>query len=716
VRSDGDGVTARELAELIYKGKHDKVLETHGNALQEMISQFMSSSSDRSKFLGLLQGIIQRLAVIERNGYRSPQEADYIVEEQNELELRSITASQSDDLNSKKKTKKKKKKAVLPQGEDNNDASEFAEVSPDRELKDDACEDPLVEALRNMGFTLNQIHAAAKACGGLERATADDLVAWIFGQQSADPTPPIPSKDSSQKETDLKPRHEQLKVEAKAKAEAILKEEAARRQEEARIAAQRLAAKREETRRRNREWNNREQARQLEEAQAKLSTQAMMRAKVEAQAALNATPASLLLPQSDELAEKPAIVLPPPPPPLVPKPAPVGPPAVTNYVQPTRILKNPALMRPSIARPVSVPTSPVPATTEKRNTEPISASFVGGESMSLYGDYPEDATVSSYGSGVRSLGSMPKQFQMLNQQPVITQPMPQPFLPPGLRYSSSEVNMNTSAPSYLSDSSQLGDLRATAKSFTPTSFRQNAAHGTNLHNMSGPTPIYPSAPSQVPLVRGAEISPAFDSSLSPMRMQSESTVAPLRDPVSSLFTGPMIRPPGNPLLLTTPLQRGMANSFDRGTASTTSTIDSHAPLSSTSSVTRVSSYGEPPLPTPHAFGINPKLSSAPGGGPSIMDSLELAPSATRFGSGFGAPDIGGATIWGSGDNGGGNSAAPVGRSVAGLPPLFLPGGSNTHGVIGGSDNRPSNLRESNMAGVWEPSLGSSANTGGSSIW
>lgn len=762
--SDGEGVTARELAELIFKGKHDKVLETHGNALQEVITQYMSSTTERNQFLGLLQGIIQRLINVEQNGYRGPRDADYIVSEQSNRELPSITESQSDDLNSKKKTKKKKKKGTQQQqqhqGESNNSTGESAEPALEKkDVKEEpAPEDPLVEALQNMGFTLDQILTAAKACGGLERATADDIVAWIFGQQSGEVTAAIPPSETRppplQPEKEVKPRSEppQPKLDAKAKAEAKLREEAAKRQEEARIAAQRLAAKREEARRRNREWNNKEQARQQEEAQAKLSAQALLRAKAEAQAALNVTPASLLLPQSIESAEKPPIAIIPPPPvppvPAAPKPPPaVGPPAIANFVQPTRILKNPASVRPPNTRAVSLPTSPVPPTmiAEKRHHDPMAMPIMGVESMSLYGDYPEDATVSSYGSGVRSVASMPKQFQMFNQQPLVAPPpMSQPFLPPGLRPAtavklSAEADM--SAASYLTDPS-LGDLRATAKSFTPSTFRSNAAAAaaapvTNLHLGGGPAPQYPSAnalgmpPLPLNSMSHAPSSdlPAFDNFLPPMRSQpAEQTGAPLRDPVSSLLTGPMLRPPGNPSMMTTPLQRGMANSFERGNNVTPSTVHS----GSSSSMSRISSYDEPALPAPRAFGIaNHKL---PTGGPSILDSLQLGPSSSSsFGSGFATRDVGGATIWGlGGDAGGPGSVAPVaGRSLVGaLPPLFLAGGgggssnsSTQHGVIGGigGDNRPGNTTSTATSregsGVWESSLGGSASTGGgSSIW
>jgi hypothetical protein len=58
--------------------------------------------------------------------------------------------------------------------------------------------------------------------------------------------------------------------------------EAVHRAEEERIAAEKLATKREEQRRRNREWNNREQVRHQQEANAKVTKAAELRERVEA--------------------------------------------------------------------------------------------------------------------------------------------------------------------------------------------------------------------------------------------------------------------------------------------------------------------------------------------------------------------------------------------------------------------------------------------------
>eukprot|EP00957_Ditylum_brightwellii_P130227 9934221-Ditylum_brightwellii.AAC.1 len=57
--------------------------------------------------------------------------------------------------------------------------------------------------------------------------------------------------------------------------------EAARRKQEAHAAALRLAEKREEQRRIRREWNNREQVRQREEAQARLAEEMEQRRRLE---------------------------------------------------------------------------------------------------------------------------------------------------------------------------------------------------------------------------------------------------------------------------------------------------------------------------------------------------------------------------------------------------------------------------------------------------
>ncbi|GAX23344.1 hypothetical protein FisN_27Lh122 [Fistulifera solaris] len=46
-------------------------------------------------------------------------------------------------------------------------------------------EDPVVTALLGMGFQQEDVKAAINACGGHSRATVDNAVAWIFGQQES---------------------------------------------------------------------------------------------------------------------------------------------------------------------------------------------------------------------------------------------------------------------------------------------------------------------------------------------------------------------------------------------------------------------------------------------------------------------------------------------------------------------------------------------------
>lgn len=269
--NNGKGITARELAESVIAGNHDKIFETHGIALQEVAGHFLSHTEEKRKFLKLLDRNVERLKDIERNGY-TPRKNEMPKEEE-EADMKRINSTVSDSSIRKKKKKKKKQQQQQQQQATEAITPKVANPTADVVSISENDKDPLVSLLLGMGFTEKQIKAAAKACGGTNRATADDLIAWIFAEESGEHE----SDDRSQqnqsvvdtmptvKEEKLHPNVEDERVK-----EAKRLEEAVKREEEARIVAQRLAAKREETRRRNREWNNRTQVRQREEEQAKL--------------------------------------------------------------------------------------------------------------------------------------------------------------------------------------------------------------------------------------------------------------------------------------------------------------------------------------------------------------------------------------------------------------------------------------------------------------
>jgi hypothetical protein len=126
-----------------------------------------------------------------------------------------------------------------------------------------------------MGFTAEQITSAAKALGGFDRATADDMVMWILsgGQVNNDEQEEQQQDvsnefDDSQHSEPMTLSDVSKKVDTKAKLDS---EELARKRQEKIAAAERAAAKREEQRRIRREWNEREQARQEIEKNAKIA-------------------------------------------------------------------------------------------------------------------------------------------------------------------------------------------------------------------------------------------------------------------------------------------------------------------------------------------------------------------------------------------------------------------------------------------------------------
>ena len=335
-----------ELAENIYSGKWNSQLVCYGKALEE------AAGGDVKSFGKL----ISRLVDIEQNGYSPPNPIPPAIEDDHDSYLndkesttnsRCDTRSSSDEIDtnvkrnnqqynqhnvrsmesqassegSKKKRRNRKKKSQQQsqqqQAQQQTPASQPEVVSAKDEkasqkenVLNQEEEDPLVSALLAMGFTLEQVESAVKACGGTERATADDLVAWIFENESstndhseqakakpdvnfkppeADVTITLPKAKPATANTGPKEHHIQRnvanikaqqmqRISAQAKREAI---EVAEREKEAQAAAQRLAAKREEQRRINREWNNREQVRQREEAQIKVLEEIERRKKAE---------------------------------------------------------------------------------------------------------------------------------------------------------------------------------------------------------------------------------------------------------------------------------------------------------------------------------------------------------------------------------------------------------------------------------------------------
>lgn len=296
--SNGKGVTARELIEIIRGEKYITSLECNGDGLHDVIeSRYNGGAEDRRKHKAALDHLVGRLSNVEKHGYTPVDQSDYnsytitnedittrnytnpIMEPIKAAISPSTIPSTYHDSSGKNKKKKKKKKKGPPV-ETKVEPKVIIPVTKQLEEVD-----PLVMALLAMGFTDEQIHAALDACGGTNRATADDLVSWILENGSGESSSDIqttaddnPRDDTAS--TRLKPTatpiplstrlnpsdHQQRRV-SQAQKEAV---EIAKREVDAKAAAERLAAKREEQRRIRLEWNNREQQRQKEEANTRL--------------------------------------------------------------------------------------------------------------------------------------------------------------------------------------------------------------------------------------------------------------------------------------------------------------------------------------------------------------------------------------------------------------------------------------------------------------
>jgi hypothetical protein len=273
--SDGSGVTPRELIEYIQAGTDEQVLESHGVALQEMQNAFLGNHDDRRIFMQTLNKATKRLKDVEVNGYIPPGLLELSNSFASEEAAETENDGQAEVAGAKKRKKKKKKKK--PAGKESEASGDLTTVStptasvPLSAAKEEPAEDfedPLVTALLGMGFPKEQILAAVKACGGTSRATADDLVTWILGQD-ADGSAVEECTDSAQSEDHRK----SIEVNEKTVVKTVIADEgrlASAENRQKQEAAKRLAEKREEQRRKNREWNNREQARQKEQAKAKI--------------------------------------------------------------------------------------------------------------------------------------------------------------------------------------------------------------------------------------------------------------------------------------------------------------------------------------------------------------------------------------------------------------------------------------------------------------
>jgi hypothetical protein len=516
IDSDGEGITPRELALRVQSGTHQQVLESHGTALQEMAhtlshnntsgaSNTVSSLKQRNaNVTRQLERVMARLAFVQANGYSSPSSDNDAA-----TTIQHAAAQGEEDMeqpipkpkvdNKRQKKKKKKQEAAAKEAEEaanKSSAISVASVPSIPDIKQEQ-EDPMMTALLGMGFLQEQIYAAAKACGGFHRATADDLVVWILGRGAEDdpmPTEEVDDQKPSAVEDDSafvvnESTVLKTKVIVQEEQEATLTEEEAKKQQEV---EERLKAKREEKRRRNREWNNREQERQLTEAQVKMA-QALTR-PLGAEFPPGATSDTNLLspaypsletglPSTLQSGAMPGISTANAAAPVAPlKAPPIATAAAT--ITPTAILKphREPQLHVGIANKADFPPMH-----QSSNFPPIQqqSSLLNTSSIPLAYAFP--SVVADDDKTVSSLGSNPSRSQSIasnNVSSFASNPIfpaaAATILPPGFRPPSSGPGMKPPpfphaafplGPEVVaSDTNSLGEIRATAKAFVPLNF------------------------------------------------------------------------------------------------------------------------------------------------------------------------------------------------------------------------------------------------------
>ena len=438
------GLTPSDLVQAIVAGKVSDIVSL-GSAMEDLDVVALSKSQDRHRYLDLLKERAKRLCDILSKGYSPSSSGSYTQQDQSEGK-EEMLPSRGDAA--KKKRKKKKKVQLL---QEDVTAKAIKPIVPP--LVDQ--EDPMITALLGMGFTKEQITEAVAALGGINNVTADDVVVWIFGTGESE-TDPSNTTISHQKAVES---YEEVKTEDKqhhADAQSIKDQvNSAIRADDELIAAQRLAAKREDQRRRNREWNNKEQKRQREEAQAKLTHTFELKVKVEPAHQVYQQQHFRYIPES------------PVPTPLgIPSPPTAAPPSINQLGTSSGVHNGlvggiPGIMpgmNTVILGKINAYVQP-----QVHNEEMVSSDF---PSLSRDGYYDEDAaTVSSLGS--RRTGST--QGDTFSIQPSFESYLEkQSFapVPPGF---DQPAQCNEGIPALATyDPNHTGEIRATARAFIPT--------------------------------------------------------------------------------------------------------------------------------------------------------------------------------------------------------------------------------------------------------
>lgn len=254
-----------------------------------------ASATDKAAYEKRLRALMTRLLYVQEHGY-SPQventdegcHRDLAPPKQkndkidNHNILSAATSSNSQTSKKKKKQQLSRANTKTPPPEAIATSTSANSISTSSAIEDEDLTDPVAVALLGMGFTDDQIKSAARALGGFERATADDMVVWILGEGDTAESGKAPDTvHENQAAAQSTPKKVAPRAIVGQKSLASLAEEVARKRQEELAAAKRAAEKREEQRRIRREWNEREQARQMQEKNAKIAEAMTRRQQVE---------------------------------------------------------------------------------------------------------------------------------------------------------------------------------------------------------------------------------------------------------------------------------------------------------------------------------------------------------------------------------------------------------------------------------------------------
>jgi hypothetical protein len=283
-RQGKGGLTAVELTDVIRKQAWSKQIESHGMALPEITKDLLSGIEARF-YLERLAQIAHRLREVASQGNSiEPLSEKQLskLEEQVRQQATKTRKPEAGSVTSNDGSLRKQESMAsnTPRRSSSKAQKNYAETLPVSKIDTknitepvtkSVPEDPMISALIGMGFVRDQIMNGVHACGGMDRATADDVVAWIFGQDTSPAAPDespktIEDQPASQISGGIQSR-DSLRHARAANAAEVTRLTTLRKAEEERLAAERQAAHREEQRRKNREWNNR-QKRQVQTATA----------------------------------------------------------------------------------------------------------------------------------------------------------------------------------------------------------------------------------------------------------------------------------------------------------------------------------------------------------------------------------------------------------------------------------------------------------------